>query len=641
MNPYYPNLFSELKLGKRIAKNRIFMSAMGDNMGDPDGSVSEQQIAYYAERAKGGAGVILTGCVGIDDPQGKATPSQSRATDPKYQKNLERMAREVHRYGALLIPQILHAGEIAKCTEGIKPVSVSPVKDHEDEFEVLTLEKIAEIQKKFAEAAVIAKLAKCDGVEIHAAHMYLISQFLLPRYNQRTDEYGGSLENRARFGIEVIRAVRAAVGPDFIVGVRAGIHYVGFPDGLTEEESIQLCKWYEEAGADFIDVSASLALPGNLIETMSRPEGNRVALTDSVRGSVGVPMGVLGKIRTPEFCENLIANDRCDFVVIGRQLICDPYWPNKAKAGKAGEILPCLSCSEGCSKELNIHNSVRCVLNPEAGYEFYKKLEPMPCVKKKVAVVGGGLSGMQAAITAASRGHCVVLLEAADKLGGQMHLAKVSPNKEVIGRAEKWFEEELVRKGVEVRLGVKADKEVIDSIKPDSVILATGAVPLVLPIPGIENGVQAWDFLRGTVQAPKGKKVVIVGGGIVGCEIAECLMTENDVTILEMTPSIAGNLFPFTKMDMVAAFQKFGVKPLTGAKVKEIRKDAVVFEKEGETLCAEAECIIIALGQTSYGRELIAELEDAGYEVTPIGDLARPSDFLNATTTGFFAGLNL
>ena len=641
MNPYYPVLFSPLKLGKRIAKNRIFMSAMGDNMGDPDGSISEQHIAYYAERAKGGVGVILTGCMGIDDPQGKATPSQARITDPKHQKNLERLAREVHRYGALLIPQILHAGEIAKCTEGVKPVSVSPVKDHEDEYEVLTVEKIKEIQKKFVQSALIAKLAHCDGVEIHAAHMYLISQFLLPRYNQRTDDYGGSLENRARFGLEVLRAVRAAVGPDFVVGVRLGIHYVGFPDGLTEEDSVQLCKWYEEAGADFIDVSASLALPGNLIETMSRPEGNRVALTDSVRGSVKVPMGVLGKIRTPGFCEDLLANDRCDFVVIGRQLICDPYWANKAKAGKADEILPCLSCSEGCSKELNIHNSVRCVLNPEAGYEFYKKLEPMPAVKKKVAVVGGGLSGMQAAITAASRGHSVVLLEAAERLGGQMHLAKVSPHKDVIGKAEKWFEEELGRRGVEVRLGVKADKAAIDAIAPDAVILATGAVPLVLPIPGIEKGVQAWDLLAGKVEAPKGRKVVIVGGGIVGCEIAECLMADNDVTILEMMPGIAGNLFPFTKMDMVAAFQKFGVKPIVEAKVKEILDDAVVFEKGGETMRAEADCIIIALGQTSFGREFVEELEDAGYEVTAVGDLARPSDFLNATTTGFFAGLNL
>ena len=180
MNKFYPNLFSPIKLGRRVAKNRIFMSAMGDNMGDPDGSISEQHIAYYAERAKGGVGVILTGCLGIDDPQGKATPSQPRITDPKYQKNLERLSREIHRYGALLIPQILHAGEIAKCTEGEKLVSVSPHPGEEDQFEVLTIEKIKEIQKKFVEAAVIAKLAHCDGVEIHAAHMYLISQFLLP-----------------------------------------------------------------------------------------------------------------------------------------------------------------------------------------------------------------------------------------------------------------------------------------------------------------------------------------------------------------------------------------------------------------------------------------------------------------------------
>ena len=640
MNKYYPNLFSPLKLGSRTAKNRIFMSAMGDNMGEPDGSISDQHIAYYAERAKGGAGVILTGCMGVDDPQGKATPSQPRLSDPKYQKNLNRLATEVHRYGALLIPQILHAGEIAKCTENVKPVSVSPVPDHEDEYEVLTIEKMRLIQQAFVQAAVIAKLAHCDGVEIHAAHMYLISQFLLPRYNRRTDEYGGSLENRARFGLEVVRAVRAAVGPDFVVGVRAGVHYINFPDGLTEEDSVQLCKWYEEAGADFIDVSASLALPGNLIETMNRPEGNRVPLTDSVRGSVKVPLGVLGKIRTPEFCEDLLANDRCDFVVIGRQLICDPYWPNKAKAGKTDEILPCLSCSEGCSKELNIHNTIHCVLNPEAGYEFYKKLEPAATCKKKVVVVGGGLSGMQAAITAASRGHEVVLAEKAERLGGQMHLAAAAPNKSIIGKAEKWFEGELARRGVKVCLGVNVDPAWIKEAAPDEVILATGAVPITLPIPGIEKGVQAWDFLSGKAEAPKDKKVVIVGGGIVGCEIAECLMADNDVTILEMTPNLAGNLFPFSKMDMMAAFQQFGVKPVLGAKVKSIGSE-VVCDKEGAEVRFPADCVIIALGQKSYGGDLAEALEEEGIAVTCVGDLARPSDFMNATTTGYFAGLNL
>lgn len=640
MNKYYPNLFSPIKLGRRTAKNRIFMSAMGDNMAEPDGSISDQHIAYYAERAKGGAGVILTGCMGVDDPQGKATPSQPRLSDPKYQKNLCRLATEVHRYGALLIPQILHAGEIAKCTENVKPVSVSPVQGHEDEYEVLTLEKIRQIQQAFVQAAVIARLAHCDGVEIHAAHMYLISQFLLPRYNRRTDEYGGSLENRARFGLEVIRAVRAAVGPDFIVGVRAGIHFVNFPDGLTEEDSILLCKWYEEAGADFIDVSASLAMPGDLIETMNRPEGNRAKLTDSVRGSVKVPMGVLGKLRSPEFCEGLLAQDRCDFVVIGRQLICDPYWPDKAKAGRTGEILPCLSCSEGCSKELNIHNTIHCVLNPEAGYEFYKKLEPAPDRIKKVVVVGGGLSGMQAAITAASRGHEVVLAEAADRLGGQMHLAAAAPGKSIIGCAEKWFEDELQRRGVKVCLGTRADLAWISETSPDEVILATGAVPVTLPIPGIEKGIQAWDLLSGKAEAPKGGNVVIVGGGIVGCEIAECLMADNDVTILEMTDVLAAGLFPFTKMDMMAAFQKYGVKPVTGARVKAIG-DTVVCERAGEEISFPADCVIIALGQKSFGRELIEELEDAGFAVTAVGDLARPSDFKNATSTGFFAGLNL
>ncbi|MGX8700154.1 FAD-dependent oxidoreductase [Caproiciproducens sp.] len=661
MENYYPHLFQKGKLGQIPTKNRIVMSPMGDNMANADGSVSDQEIAYYAERAKGGAAVIIPGVVSVDYPQGKTTPNQSRLDGLKYIKDWERMAREIHKYGALLIPQIHHAGmatDSATC-DGMKPVKISEERDTgervqqgsklkenadeiEHENEILTTARMKELEQKFIQSAVYAQMAGCDGVEIHAAHGYLISQILSPGTNTRTDEYGGSLENRMRFLLNVIKGIRISCGPTFIIGMRLQVHKWS-SDGITDEESIEVAQACEKAGCDFIDVSGGFAPTITaLLETQRYEQGDRVGMSELIKKHVGIPVFAVGMLREPSFCEEVLKNGSADFIEMGRSLLTDPQWPNKAKAGKEDEICKCISCLDSCYGNLAKCQSIRCALNPSVGYESeLAKLRPAE-KSKKVVIAGGGLAGMQAAITAAKRGHKVVLFEAADRLGGQMNLACVPPHKSYIKWAIQWFSEEVGRQDVEVRLNKTASLSEIRALNPDAVFVATGAVPFMIPIPGKELAVQAWDILNDPDAAPQNKQTVVIGGGIVGCEVAELLAEKgNKVTILEMMNTLAAGLEMANKLDMLNDFKKSGVETVTGAVVQEITNSAVKYTKDGVTIDVPASYAVAAVGQKSVGSEMVEQLENEGIEVVVIGDAAGPAKFVNATTTAFFAANNL
>ncbi|HHV17541.1 MAG TPA: NADH:flavin oxidoreductase, partial [Thermoanaerobacterales bacterium] len=353
MNKYYPHLFKKGKLGSKIAKNRIVMSPMGDNMANADGSVSEQAIAYYSERAKGGAGVIITGVVCVDYPRGKTIASQYRLDGIKYVNGWARLAREVHRYGALLIPQISYVGAAGdiEITEGLKPHRVSdPIGQSEkqlpgskvdveydssaQQFQTITHEELKQLEQKYINAARYAQMAGCDGVEVHCVS-YLIGQLTTASINHRTDEYGGSLENRIRFAVNVIKGIRKTCGPDFIIGARIPVHKWE-TDGLTDDESIQIAKAYEAAGCDFFD--ANNGLPPSvtaLIESQRYEQGARVDQATLIKQAVNVPVFAVGALREPDFCEKVLAEGKADFVMLGRALIADPEWPEKARTGRA------------------------------------------------------------------------------------------------------------------------------------------------------------------------------------------------------------------------------------------------------------------------------------------------------------------
>lgn len=645
-------LFKEGKIGTRYVKNRIVMSPMGENMANTDGSVSEQAFAYYVERAKGGAGIIIPGVLSVDYPTGKTTGCQHRLDDPKYVLGWYRLAEAIHHYGALLIPQIHHAGAQTNSitAEGRMPVCVSDSDEVEHSFVTyyrsygpqheLTTEEIKELVQKFITTAIYCQKANCDGIELHAAHGYLVNQFLSADTNKRTDEYGGSLENRMRFAVEIITGIRQACGNNFIIGARIpGREWT--TNGLTDEECLIIAQTFEKAGCDFLDISGgTTTVSSRLMETQGYPQGARVELAQNIKKGVSIPVFAVGNLRDPEFCDEILKEGKTDYIALGRPLICDPYWPEKAKEGRVDEIRKCISCFDGCFGQIWDFKPVGCAINPNVGMEKEFNENSKAEVSKKVVVIGGGPAGMQAAITAKKRGHHVTLIEKNSKLGGQLNIACVPPNKYPINYATEYLVRELNRLEVDVRVNTEATLALIDSLKPDEIIAATGSMPAVPPIAGVENTVESWNLLDGSVELPKNQVVTMVGGGIVACETALMLAKEgnNTVTIVEMLPAIANGLESTHLGDLMLEFAELGVNAITNAKVLKINADSVEYEVNGKTEVICNDVSVLATGQKSFGKDLHEELKANGYKVKVIGDALVPGKIMGAIKEGNFAG---
>jgi 2,4-dienoyl-CoA reductase-like NADH-dependent reductase (Old Yellow Enzyme family)/thioredoxin reductase len=661
----YQNLFQRGKIRNTIVKNRIVLSPMGDNLGNPDGSVSAQSIAYYAERAKGGAGIIMAGVFTVGYPQGKTITCTHRIDQPKYVKDLERLSREVHRYGALFIPQLNHAGMSTEvlATEGQPPLQISAAEEeiesdrligamvdgdlvsttgNDAKAHVLTTEGVKELVQEFINGAIFCEMAGCDGVELHAAHGYLICQFLTPGINKRTDEYGGSLENRIRFPLEIIRGIRQKCGPDFIIGVRMPVHKFE-TDGFTDEESATIAQRFQAEGVDFIDASGGFPpVISELMETQRYSQGNRVALAEKMKKAVTIPVMAPGVLREPDYCDQIIKENRMDFVVVGRGQLCDPEWSKKAKSGKANEIRKCISCLDACYGGLSKLQSMRCVLNPKAGYEAeFNQVKPIK-KSRKIIIVGGGIAGMQAAITAEELGHKPIILEKTDSLGGQLNLACVPPNKEKIKWAIEWFEGEIERKKVEVHYNFEANADNITEMNPDYIIIANGSVPVIPSIPGIENAISSWDILGKKENRPEDKKIVILGGGSVACETG-CLLADKNksVTLLEMTDKAARGLELSHKIDLEVEMREKCIQTLLNCKVVKVNPDSVEYEENGVRKTINADFIIYSLGQKGHGFDLQREFDKLGIESVVVGDAKKARKIVDATREGFFAALNV
>ena len=645
---HFDAMFSEFKLGNKTVKNRIALYPMGDNKADYNGGITEGYMAYYERIAQGGAGIIVPGVLCVDWPTGKATNNTLRMDNILYAYEYSQFADRIHRHGALLIPQIHHAGpQTSAFTTGCAPKTPSDVTPGHAPHtiyrslgpqEELTIEEIKGLVQKYIQTAVYCKIANCDGISLHASHGYLISSFLSPDINKRTDEYGGSFENRVRFAVEIVSGIRAACGPDFIIGARIpGIEST--PDGMSLEECIRVAQLLEEAGCDWLDISkGSISDANELIETPRFEQGNRVPYAAAIKKAVKkAKVSAVGVLRDPDYCDALIRDGVVDIVTLGRALLVDPDWPIKARAGEAETIRPCLSCCDGCLGELAKGGSIHCALNPETGRETVAAAVKNAETPKKVLVVGGGIAGMQAAIIAAKRGHAVTLAEASSELGGQMNLACIPPNKQRIGKAKDWFANETVRQGVDVKLNTKVDMAFVNSLAPDEVIFATGVTPTTPPIPGVEHTVQAWDALKDHANLPEGKDIVIIGGGTVGCEVAELMVEKkNRITLLEMLPSIANGLEGSNFADMMTVFTAGGVNVVTEAMVKTISNKEVIYVKDGNELSAKADLTILSAGRKPVGTDLAQELKDAGYSVNVIGDANIPGKFMTATTDAFF-----
>ncbi|MHC1578696.1 MAG: oxidoreductase [Dehalococcoidia bacterium] len=645
-------IFEPASIGQMKLKNRIVMPPMGTNYAEAGGAVSERMLDYYEARARGGVGLIIVEgsapsqqCITF--PQ--AAPShQGSLGDDRLIPGWRKLTDAVHHHNARIAIQIMH-GTLENWDGKVVQVGPSPVvvpgrvmgilagPPHE-----LTVKEIAERVEWFALAARRAKESGFDGVEIHGAHQYIISAFLSSATNRRKDEYGGSVRNKARFLVEIIQAVKREVGPDFPVWVRFNAQEWGVEDGITVEETRQMIPLVVEAGTQALHVSGYGAGSYITAAPIADTPGFLAPLAEEVKKLTDVPVIAVGRLDL-ELGESLLQEGKADLIAIGRRLLADPDLPNKVAEGRLDEVTPCIGCME-CIERLAFDErgeGVTCVVNPTLGKE--KAYEMKPVAKAKtVVVVGGGPAGMEAAIVAARRGHKVTLLEKDARLGGQLNIAALPPFKADIFPWIDYMANEVKKAGVEVELNTDATAETVTNAKPDAVVMATGSMPAMPDIPGIDKSdvVTAQDVLSGKVQA--GQNVVIIGGGMVGCETGHYLAEQGKtVTIIEILKRMASDMFPMTRRRLMDGLRSKKVTLLSSATCEEIKGGTVyATTADGKKETLPADTIIIAVGYTAND-SLYKALEGKVPEIYCIGNSAQPRRILDATSEGYRVGLAL
>lgn len=635
----YEKLFNPGTIANLELKNRIVMPAMGCSLAEPSGEPGPRMIKYYADRAKGGTGLIITEITRIDDETGVGTPNQLSVTNTHVVGQLSRLVEAVHAYDTKLFVQLHHPGNQtpSRLIGGKQPVSASDVtcKVIGEQPRALTTEEVEGLVKKFVFGAVIAQKAGVDGVEIHGAHGYLVSQFLSPHTNKRTDKYGGSFEGRMRFVTEIILGIRSICGPKFPIGIRInGSDYLD--DGISEEDAIAQAKYFEKLGVCYINVSCGTYDSGTtIIEPNYFAEGWKKHLAANIRKAVSIPVIAVCNIKHPAVAEQLLEEGFADFVGIARGNLADAEWANKAKKGEDRLIRKCLGCME-CFRILNDGLPLGCTLNPVLGREFEWGDEKL--VKngagRTVAVVGGGPAGFEAALTLRKRGFRVVLFEAKERVGGTVTLAAVPPCKTMLNEFIDTMEAQLEKTGVEIRVNTPASLEAVKELGAEAVFLAAGGKPIVPNIPGIEKAVTAEDVLAGKAEV-RGS-VVVIGGGVTGLETAETLAPAHKVTVVEMLDKVGGNLYPSIVMHLAQEIMKNGGQIAKGKQLTEVFEAGVTVKdtKTGEEADLSADTVILAMGVRANRPGLDAFRAAFGDRLILVGDTARPGQIYDALHSG-------
>lgn len=655
MRNNYSNLLSEITINGMTLRNRTVMPPIGSNFATVSAEVSEEMIKYYELRAKGGTGLIIVENACVDFPMGTNGTKQCRIDDNQFVPGFYTLVERLHAYGAKVSIQLNHAGASAYASRlnGVQPVSASniPSKTGGATPRPLTVEEMEIIAKKYGEAAARAQLAGFDSVEIHAGHSYLLNQFLSPLFNDRKDEFGGNAENRARFPRMVIDAVREAVGPRFPISMRISADDM-IKGGNTLEDSLELLNYLQEK-IDFINVS--VAQNDNLYlqhDKMSLPEGWRSYMAKAVKEKFNKPVITSGNFRSPQICEDTIANGDADLIAMGRGLIAEPYWANKVASGEEHLLRRCISCNIGCADHrLAKSQPIRCTINPDLLFEdAYKDKQ----VKKSinVAVIGGGTAGLEAACSAAEVGCNVILFEEKDRLGGLAWMIGTVPAK---GRIH-YFVEYLENRAKElpnliVKLNTRATKEELDAVKPDIIINATGSKPLLPPISGLKDHVDkeggkvksTFGFIEKIDAFAKedftGKKVVVVGGGAVGLDVVEFFAERGAyVSDIEMLPVIGKDLDTNTKLDAYHMMKENNVKQLTSTALQVVNEDSfTVKNPDGTIEDVEFDYGFVCLGMRAEISELskVEEYaEEKDVRLLNIGDSVRARRIINGTEEG-------
>lgn len=633
-------ILQPITIGGVIFKNRTMFPPLTTGYEDKDGNISSQSRAFYTRLAKGGTGYIVLGDV---------APVRSFAPTPKLFDDSQidsfrLLADNVHAYGAKLGVQIFYpeydvnvlnalfaAGEMHKVRTQLNH-------DMQHFVNEVSEDALMDIIDKMCACAVRAQKAGIDVIQVHGDR--LVGALCSTQMNTRTDKFGGSLKNRTRFALMLVRALKKVV-PDMIIDYKLS---VVTPErgkgGVDEIDAPEFAQWLEAAGVDMLHVGQANHT-GNMADTIPpmgvQPYCFFADITGAVKQAVSIPVSTSGRIIDPEMGEGILQNGKADMIGIGRALLADPDWANKAGSDKATDIVRCICCNEGCVDNVLNRSFIACVVNPENGFEETRFITPAQ-MKKNVVVIGGGPAGLEAARVAAKKGHSVTLFETATELGGQLHIAAVPPRKNEIRRAIEDLVHAVHTQGVTLKLGQTANIQSILALEPDAVIVAVGASSFIPPIPGIDgkNVYDAWQVLAGKYKVSG--RVAVIGGGVVGCETAEYLATQGcKVSIIEMRDQIGGDISVTVLPSMLENYKAYGVEQYTGYMVTSINSGEVnCKDKNGSIAQIPYDYVVIASGARPVVFDTEA-LSVKGIEVVQVGDCCEVADISYATKTAYDA----
>ncbi len=644
----YPNLCKPIKIGPYTLRNRMCSAPLGATDILADGTPGPRTLGFYEARAKGGASIVTVSELVVHPETDGSQMLRLSLSTPGQLGQFAYVADAIKRHGALASIELSHSGQYAGTymvdkkakaelcmygpSDGTRPDGI-PVK-------ALTKEQIADIVAAYANAAALAKRAGFEMCMVHAGHGWLINQFLSPYFNKRTDEYGGSLENRVRFAREILVAVREECGPRFPIELRMSGSEL-FDGGYDLEEGCRIAAALEDL-VDVIQVSAGSYQFGFSITHPSqfRAHGCNVYLAEEIKKHVSVPVATLGGLSDPDQMESIIAEGKADIVVMGRALLADPEIPNKIMANEGQSVVKCLRCFV-CMAERPVTQTRRCAVNPRIGREFEGHVVAPAATKKRVLVVGGGIAGLKAAETAALRGHDVTLCEAEGVLGGILRTEAALPFKEDMYNLGVTYAHLVEKAGVDVRLNTKVDAAFVDEFAPDALIVAVGSEALSLPVPIEEDArVLSIDdlYLEG---AEVGEEVVVVGGGLTGCECG-LLMRQKGKTshVVEMREGLAIDANIRQRPILLAELEAAGVDAVLSARALRVTAEGVVVSQDGQERLIPGDTVVCAIGQRSRA-EVVDQLRDGAPFVRIIGDARRPANITTAIYEAFHAAMDI
>jgi len=650
----FRRLFEPINIGQVAIKNRIAMAPMGIiGLVDREGGLTQRAIDYFTERALGGVGLIIVGVTRASDIELlPGLPYVSLQTRSSFAE----LAESVHYYGTKIFVQFTAGfGRVlfgSSIDGGVQPIAASALAAYwrpDVITRALETDEVEGIARALGNAAKLLREAGIDGIELHGHEGYLLDQFATAIWNKRTDKYGGNLEDRLTFPIEVLNAIKEQAGRDFPVVYRYGLkHYIkGLWAGTLKHENyveagrdvaegLEMAKLLEKAGYDALHVDAGCydswywAHPPTYL-----PHGCLVDMAEQAKGVVDIPVITVGRLGIPELAEQVLKEKKADIVALGRALLADPHWPKKVHGGQLEEIRPCLGCHECVYRMLVEHKPLSCAVNPATGRERAYVLERVE-KPKRVLVIGGGIAGMEAARVAAIKGCQVTLYEKGEKLGGHLIAASVPDFKQDVKRLLDWYNTQLTKLGVEVKLNTEVTPELIKREKPDRVIVATGSTSVIPDVPGIDNPivVTCIDLLLGKKEA--GEKVVVIGGGLVGCEVALWLANQGKkVTVVEALPEMAEGIYEANRVMLLDMLKDKNVELLTNTRLKEIIDEGVkVIDTDFREETLLCDTVALAMGLEPCAK-LFESLRGDITEVYLVGDAKEPRKIMHALWDGY------